>query len=494
MLGNLSLRNMTHLLFRRRATFLAVALVPPALCAAIVMTQQSQYDSEASVMVKVGDEEFVTPDQLAEQQGRGASAGAMLAKQIISGAMVIMTSGDVHKTALTRVGVSRVYPKAKEKAIKAKVPELEMALEMLEKDLTVKINGETTVLDLTLANTDPDVAQQTLAAVLQASVEKQAAMTRDPRTEFLDRKLETLRAENTEARRKLLEFKQRTQITAFDEERTLLLRQRDEIQQQLSSVRAELVSAQGRSSVLQGSLSKTPEQIALSDENDRAQRTLDQAQARVSTARTRYESAQRRFTAGNPELADAKSDLDAAERELASASGASMARVRKGINPLAQSLSTNLSNARSDANASRAAQLERERQLDDMNKRLAFLDSSELELRELEQRVTLTDASYHSYQRRAESAQILRDMNEAGISNLSVMQAPTRPYRPARPKKALMMALSIVAGLLAAFGICVLRETLDETVSFPEQLEDVLGLPVLASFRLKKTKLDEPLS
>jgi uncharacterized protein involved in exopolysaccharide biosynthesis len=150
-----------------------------------------------------------------------------------------------------------------------------------------------------------------------------------------------------------------------------------------------------------------------------------------------------------------------------------------------------LSTARADANAYRGAVAERERQLVDINKRLSFLDSSELELRELEQKVSLTENSYRSYQRRAESARILRDMNEAGISSLSIMQAPNRPYRPAKPKKALLMALSLIAGIFAAFGICVLRETLDDTVSFPEQLQDVLGLPVLASVRLKKASMVE---
>jgi uncharacterized protein involved in exopolysaccharide biosynthesis len=494
MLSNMSMRNITHLLFRRRKTFLWVALVPPALAAALVLPQVSIYESHASVMVKVADEEFVTPDGLADQQGRSASASAQLSKQIISGAQMIMSSGDVYKTALGRVGVTTVYPKIEQQAAKAKVPPLVLATELFEKDLDVKITNDTNVLTLALANPDPDVAQITLKAVLQAAIEKQASVTRDPRTEFIDRKLSSLRTESNAARAALLAFKQRTKISAFDEERMLLLRQRDDTQLQLSRTRAELVSAQGRGSALQGSLAATPEQVALSDENDRAQRTLEQAQSRLATARTRYENAQRRYTADNPELADMKAELDLATKDLEAANSQSMARVRKGINPLAQQLSGGLSSARSEATAARGAAAERERQLEEINKRLAFLDSNELELRELEQKVQLSDTSYLSYQRRAESARILHDMNEAGISSLSIMQQPTRAYRPARPNKKLMMLLAALAGLVAAFGVCVLRETLDDTVSFPEQLQDALGLPVLASFRIKNVKAEGRLS
>ena len=83
MLSNMSLRNVTHLLFRRRKTFLISMLVPPALCAAIVLPMTPQYESAAAVVVKVADEEFVTPDQMTEQQGRSVASSTQLAKQIV---------------------------------------------------------------------------------------------------------------------------------------------------------------------------------------------------------------------------------------------------------------------------------------------------------------------------------------------------------------------------------------------------------------------------
>jgi uncharacterized protein involved in exopolysaccharide biosynthesis len=164
----------------------------------------------------------------------------------------------------------------------------------------------------------------------------------------------------------------------------------------------------------------------------------------------------------------------------------SQTRARKGINPVQQQISGTLSNARSDANAQRNAVKERERQLEAINARLAYLDSNEIELRGLEQRQAVSDASYKSYLQRAESARIVRDMNEAGISGLSIVEAPTMPYKPAKPKKAFLIALSILGGLIFGVGLCLLRESLDDTISLPEQLQDALGLPVLSSIKLKK--------
>jgi uncharacterized protein involved in exopolysaccharide biosynthesis len=486
-LTSLSIRNAAHLTFRRGKIFLIAMLLPPVITAAVVLTQQSQYESNASVMVKIIDQEVASPDLVNQQQSQNASSSAAMAAQIIASELLIMTSNDVYKAALTHVGVDKVYPDIERQAAKAGVPLMDYAAEKLEKDFTVKTSGDTNVLMLSAFNTNPDVAQTLLKSIISSTVEKQVSVLRDPRTEFLGRKLVTLQKEADTAKQALAAFKRRTQITSFDEERTLLLRQRDDIQSRLSQTRAQLVSAQGRGSTLQESLEKTPAQIALSDENDRSQRVFEQAQARLSTARAQYDNAQRRFTADNPELLDMAQEVKAAERALELANQQSGSRVRKGINPLAQTISTTLSTARSDANAARGEVKERERQLEDIGKRLAFLDASEIELRDLERKQSMADASYKSYLQRAESARIVSDMNDAGISGLSIVQQPTLPYKPSRPKKPLLMGIAIFGGILAAFGLCLLLETLDTTISLPEHAEAVLGLPVLASIQMKKT-------
>jgi polysaccharide biosynthesis protein PslE len=487
MLRSLSTRNIAHLTFRRRRVFLLTLLVPPLLAAIVLLPKKVQYESTAAVMVKIGEQEVAAPDMISEQQRQSALAAPSMVKQIMASELHIMTSSDVAKLALQRTGLERVYPGVQQRADKAKIPVLDLAVEMLQKDLSIAATGETNLLTLSAFNTDPVVARELLTAVLQASMEKQASVMRDPRKEFLDRKIASLRTEAEAAKRKLSDFKRERQITAFDEERTLLLRQRDNIELNLSQSRAQMVAAQGRGSALAHSLTGTPDEIALSDENDRAQKMLEQAQARLTTARARYESAQRRFTSNNPELADLAVEVESAKQDLQQVGQQSMARVRKGVNPLAQQLSGGLSVARSDANAYRNTVAELERQLDAINKRVAFLDTSETELRDLESRQGLAETTYRSYLQRAQSAEILGDMNDAGISGLSIVEQPTLPYRAARPRKFLLLGLSMVAGLLAAFGVCLLLETLDQTIGFPEQLEEALGVPVLATITLKKS-------
>ena len=58
----------------------------------------------------IGDNELVTPDSFAERQGQSAASAANMAKQIMNSEQVIITSQDVLRSALERVGVAKVYP------------------------------------------------------------------------------------------------------------------------------------------------------------------------------------------------------------------------------------------------------------------------------------------------------------------------------------------------------------------------------------------------
>jgi uncharacterized protein involved in exopolysaccharide biosynthesis len=480
MLTSLSPANLSYLIFKRLRVFLGVLTVSISLYCGLVLTQKSQYESTASVLVKVVDQEMVTPDQFNEQQGRSAPSQANMAKQIINSEQVIITSEDVLKSALERIGVAKVYPDIAEASSKAHVPQMTLAVERLLKDISISVNNDTNVLMLSLFNADPRVARGALQALVAATVDKQALVMRDPRLQFLETKLASLKGESDKARQTLLEFKQRTRITSFDEERTLLLKQRDETQLRLGALQSDLVAAEGRGAVLKETLSVTPNQIPLSNENDLTVRQVDEARSRLTSIEAQYQAARQRFTADNPELRDLSAQLEGARQNYSDLSKLPSSRVRTGANPLSQRISADLSTARSEADAQRNAVKERQRQLESINARLAYLDTNEAALRELERRWGVSDKDYQSYLTRVQSARIVNDMNQAGITNLSMVQAPSMPYKPARPKKLLLFVLALFAGLAGGLALCLLMEMLDDTIALPEQVEALTGLPLLA--------------
>lgn len=480
MLTNLSPRNLSYILFKRFKLFALVLSASLVLYVCTILTQPVQYESTASVLVKVGDSELVTPDAFTEAQGQNAASAAHMAKQVINSEQVIITSQDVLRDALERVGVKKVYPDIERDAEKAKVPPATLAVDKLLKDISIAVNNETNVLMLSLFNTSPKIARATLGALVDATIDKQGLVMRDPRLDFLESKLESLKALADQARQELLEFKRSSGITSFDEERALLLKQRDGVELELHKAQSDLVAAEGRGSVLKSALASTPEQIELSNENDLTLNQVNAARSRLTAVEAQYQAARQRFTESNPELQDLEAQLESARKNYEELAAQSAARVRTGANPVSQKLSENLSTARSEADALRNAVAERERQLEEINQRLAYLDTNEAALRELEHQLNVADKDYQSYLTRVQSARILSDMNQAGITNLSVVQAPSLPYKPARPKKLLLFVLALFAGVAGGLGLCLFLEMMDDSIALPEQVEALTGLPLLA--------------
>ncbi|HEU4963697.1 MAG TPA: Wzz/FepE/Etk N-terminal domain-containing protein [Bacilli bacterium] len=75
------------------------------------------------------------------------------------------------------------------------------------------------------------------------------------------------------------------------------------------------------------------------------------------------------------------------------------------------------------------------------------------------------------------------------IDNVSILDEAKLPEHPApvRPKPYLNMAIAFVLGLMAGVGLAFLLEFLDNTVKREEEIEELLGLPVLGVIALMDT-------
>ena len=102
MLTNLSPRNLIFIVFKRLKLFLGVLTISLSLYAGLVLTQAVQYESNASVLVKIGDSELVTPDSFAEQQRGSAPACA----RHVRGARGLAGQHGAQRPTFRRVSVS----------------------------------------------------------------------------------------------------------------------------------------------------------------------------------------------------------------------------------------------------------------------------------------------------------------------------------------------------------------------------------------------------
>ena len=112
------------------------------------------------------------------------------------------------------------------------------------------------------------------------------------------------------------------------------------------------------------------------------------------------------------------------------------------------------------------------------------------QLRQEGQQLNEKEIQYQNLQREVESNQalyesVVKRMKETGVaggledSNVRIIEAATPPTVPIRPRQTRNLVVSIVAGLILAFGVAFALEYLDTTVKTPDDVERYLGLSVI---------------
>jgi capsular exopolysaccharide synthesis family protein len=164
-------------------------------------------------------------------------------------------------------------------------------------------------------------------------------------------------------------------------------------------------------------------------------------------------------------LGSANPELQSARARAATLDG----QVRAEMAAIARSLSVQVQAAR-DQRASLQAQLEQ------LRGAVGHENAAELGLNTLESQARATRNLYESFLTRA--AQLA---NVAGIQepDASLVSSAEAPLIPSSPKRMRILAVAIVLALAVGVGIAILLDRLRGGFSRPEEIESVLGIPLL---------------
>src|SRR5262249_9114031 len=120
-------------------------------------------------------------------------------------------------------------------------------------------------------------------------------------------------------------------------------------------------------------------------------------------------------------------------------------------------------------------------QLDRQQGGLKTFNENSLRLARLEREFSLQESHYRRYAENLEQAQIDRALEAERISNISLMQPATYEMEPVRPRLLVNFGVGLLVAVFGSLGLALLAERLDPSVRTPEDVEQRLGLPLLAS-------------
>ena len=456
-----------YVLFRHKWailwTFLAVMVVASAYC----LLATERYESESDLYVNFSRD---TSSPVNTPSGVGQDQEALDQQNILNSLIQMLTSASLVDEVITEIGLKNLYP-----GIAASPPssgtQLGAAERRMKHDLKVEVAKNANIIQVTYKHPNPELAAKTANLLVNKFIARELAILRDPQSNFLQEQLEQYHTKLVQSEAALDKFSKQTGISSLDEERTLLLKQRADIESSFANNQAQVTELENRKQVLQSELATLPLNVEFANENDASQSQLVQLEIQREALLNNYR-------------ADSQTvqDLEKQIQKLTDLQAKGQTRVSKQMpSGSHQDIEVDLNRAEAQLRGIQEAQSTLQLQRADIARRVAALDDQNTKLQDLERQYQIDDLNYRTYYQYFEQARIDEALNKHKITTISVIEPATPADRSTYPKDHVILPISVILAVILAFLVAFFVEGLDERLSLPVQVEDALKLPVLAS-------------
>jgi uncharacterized protein involved in exopolysaccharide biosynthesis len=242
----------------------------------------------------------------------------------------------------------------------------------------------------------------------------------------------------------LVELKTQTGLASPVEQRSVLVERLGTLKSELFLIEAALAESQAEVNQLTESLAKitageesTPQMLvgAMSEEADGMRTRLYQLQLEAEASLSRYSEDHVKAKRLRAQIAAAKSLLATQEATL---------EIQQRMPFLVSQ------RAKADKLNEQIAEVESE---------LVALNKNEMAIAQLERSVEIHDATFREVSQNAETSRIANSLEQAKITNISVVQPATRDLYPVFPNTKLNLIVALFVAMFVSTGVAVLAES-----------------------------------
>jgi protein tyrosine kinase modulator len=144
-----------------------------------------------------------------------------------------------------------------------------------------------------------------------------------------------------------------------------------------------------------------------------------------------------------------------------------------------------LTAARTDQMESTSLKVKRdalERRLAHLKDQIKHFQQKKQKLNALELDVEIAQKNYLLYGSKSADSRLYSKRDQSNLSNVVVVESGLTPTKPKSPNKLLALQVALFLGLMAAFILPFLLETIDHKLKTADDIENVLSLPVVCTY------------
>lgn len=414
-----------------------------------------------------------TTELIVDGKGQDPVSGQLLPTRLLSG--YIATQGDIIRSRNVANKVIDLLQLAEPDKAPADAtrefrrlnnnatPNRQGLLSYLSEGLTVMPKRDSSVLSIAFTARDPALAAQLADAFAQAYIQTNLELRIEPAkqiTTWYDQQLAALRETLIDKQNALSAYQEEHNILASSDRLDLENAKLAELSSMLIAAQGERLTSQSRSNqVDETTTGALPSQVMDNPQVQKLSSDLALAQARLIEQATQVGE-------NHPQYRQTQGEVDGLKRQL-----------HNTIKLVSGSL-------RSSVELSQTREQQLEAELAAQKERVLQISRNRNQLTLLKQEADNAQASYDAALARASQTQL---ESRVALTDVAILNTAAIPTQPTAPKPTMTLLLATLTGLLLGAALALCWEWLDRRIRSGDDLEQDLGLAVLAYIPEPKT-------
>lgn len=465
-----SLRDILASFFYYQKTMCLAFVIPCILGLFAAFSAHTNYTARARLLILYGNEYIFHP---ADQQNGGSIA--LDRNQIMEGEQGILNSPLLVQEVIDDIGVKNIYP-----GIKGRQEEVrEKAVARFGRDLRISVVPQSNIIELTLRNVNRDVAVKALSVFIDHYLNYRAKVFSQRTGGVADVKRHHLADRVKDAENQLVAFNLDHGISDLPQQISLLLRQSSDLNDEKTGIDSEIGNLDAQIDVLKHALLVLPKIVELYAETDVSKRAEDLAN-RLVQLKIQRADIQGRYKNDFPLLQDIDRQIIALKHDLEREHPRERTTTRTGVNTIYSELQQQnilLTSRAIGLRAKRTTVIEGEARL---NSRVHELVSLSGELHRLQDERDILSASYKTIAKNVEEARLEALATEQSSMNVRIVHPAEAPPNGVSLRLPIFV-FSIIVGIVLSAALLALRISMQSIFITVKDVENSLGLPVLAA-------------
>jgi len=356
-----------------------------------------------------------------------------------------------------------------------------MAVRKLQTDLKVEVLPKTSLISVTYDGTNPQQAAQVLNTLVNLYMEKHMAVHQPAGTfEFFQKQTQQFEQGLAQAESRLVKFRKEQGVVSPEQEKMSTLEKLSEFRAQLTQTQALISETQQRTRVLESQAGALPARMTTEMRASDNPQLMGQLKVTLLNLELKRTELLQKFEPTYRLVKEVDTQLEQTRAAIQTAEKSQLREESSNRNPTYEWVDSELAKARSELAAEQARAQALTRTLRTYEEQASELDGKSATEQDLLRDKKAQEDNYLLYRRKQEEARISNALDRSRIVNVAVAEAAVVPVLPTRSR-----LLILLAGLFAAIMISVASlgaaEYLNPSFRTPEDIQEKLQLPVLAS-------------